>query len=82
MRTILAVMLIALLGTAAHAEGRRGNRSSQPSTEAAKKREAADKAYKAALDKIPNQPKADPWGNVRPGPKVRPAKGQTKSQKK
>ena len=78
MKAIVAVLIIAFMIVAAHAQGRtRGQRSEQPgagASETAKKREAADKAYKAALDRIPNRPPPDPWGNVRPNPKVTPAR--------
>jgi hypothetical protein len=34
-----------------------------------------DKAYKAALDRIPNQKVADPWGNVRGADSTKGQKG-------
>ena len=40
------------------------------------KQKAVDKAYKSAVDKIPEKkPVADPWGTVRPSP---PAAAQNK----
>jgi hypothetical protein len=32
------------------------------------KQEAAEKAYKSAMDKIPEKKTVDPWGNIRPNP--------------
>jgi hypothetical protein len=49
----------------AHARGK-GNRPSTGQTEEQKKKASeAEKAYKSALDKIPDKPKGDPWGGMR-----------------
>jgi hypothetical protein len=65
---VLAVAAVALLATAAYAEGRgKGSRKAQPAqqTEEQKKKAAAEeKAYRDALDKIPDK-KYDPWATMR-----------------
>jgi hypothetical protein len=69
---LIALTTIAVLTTQASAQGRgRGGKGAKPGqqseqrTAEQKKREAdAEKAYKAALDKIPNK-KSDPWENMR-----------------
>lgn len=71
MRTfVAAAVTIALLALPAHAQGLGGKKrhASEPNAEQQKKK-ANDKAYKAALDKIPDQKqKPDPWADVRPAP--------------
>jgi hypothetical protein len=39
--------------------------SEQQSAEQKRKAAEAEKAYKAALDRIPDKQKSDPWGNMR-----------------
>ena len=39
--------------------------SEQQTAEQKRKAAEAEKAYKAALDKIPDKKKSDPWGSVR-----------------
>jgi hypothetical protein len=77
MRILLVVTAILLLALPAFAQGmsggqgvsggkRQNGRATHQMSEAEKqKRKADDAAYKAALDKIPNQSKADPWRNAR-----------------
>ena len=69
MRLLLVALAIASLTMPAHAQRMsRGkqNPAAQQQTEALKKKNAAqDRAYKSALDRIPNQKPADPWGVVR-----------------
>ena len=63
---VIALTAIALLAAPAYARGKGKQESSgQQSEEQKKKAAEADKAYKAALDKIPNKPKPDPWGGMR-----------------
>ncbi len=68
MRTlVIALAAIALLIAPAHAQGRGKGRyspSQQQSAEQKQKAAEAEKAYKAALDKIPEQ-KFDPWAKMR-----------------
>jgi Tfp pilus assembly protein PilE len=70
MRTVVvACAIIAILAGPAYSQGHRkgGKRaasSDQQSEQQKKKASAAEKDYKAALDKIPDK-KFDPWGNVR-----------------
>ena len=71
MRTLIAAAIIALLAVAAHAQGA-GNRRAPtqpqvaPKTENAAKKKADEKAYKDALDKIPeSKEKPDPWKTMR-----------------
>lgn len=75
MRTFLVALAIALLVVPAYAQGgkfggKRRNAASDPQAEALRKKrgDASDKAYKSALDKIPNKP-FDPWGNMREAPR-------------
>ena len=77
MRILLIAMTIVVLALPAYAQdmtngqgiggGKRHRAdSASPTSEADKqKRKAEDAACKAALDKIPNQQKADPWRNAR-----------------
>jgi hypothetical protein len=68
MRTaVIALATIAVLASPMHAQAKgKGSKNSAPAqTEEQKKKAAeAEKAYKAAVDKIPNQ-KYDPWGSMR-----------------
>ena len=71
MRTLIAAAIIALLAVAAHAQGI-GNRKPPVQTKEAPKKEnlakkkADEKAYKDALDKIPeSKEKPDPWKTMR-----------------
>jgi hypothetical protein len=65
---VVALAAIALLIVPAHAQGRGKGRNSgsqqQQSAEQKQKAAEAEKAYKAALDKIPDQ-KFDPWAKMR-----------------
>ena len=71
MRTLLAAALIALLAGAAHAQGMGpGKRQASPKaaqkTEDPAKKKADEKAYRDALDKIPeSKDKPDPWKAMR-----------------
>ena len=64
-----SVASIAILTAPAYAQmrGKGGKHSGSEQQTAEQKRKAAEaeKAYKAALDKIPDKKKSDPWGNVR-----------------
>jgi hypothetical protein len=73
MRYLIAALLIAGLVLSAHAQGmsgmssgmggkgHHGQRGDQP------KRKVDDKAYKSALEKLPDK-KFDPWGSIRDTP--------------
>jgi hypothetical protein len=66
MRTVVvALATIAILTAPAYAKGR-GKPSASPQQSAEQKQKAAEaeRAYKAALDKIPDK-KYDPWGTMR-----------------
>jgi hypothetical protein len=72
MRALIAGLAVALLITPALAQGHQrgggGGKPEQREQAAAQKRkaEAADKAYRAGLDKIPDaNVKQDPWAGVR-----------------
>jgi hypothetical protein len=75
MRTLLAATLASLMSFAvitAYAQdsmgkGRHRGRSEQKG--AASTPKADEKAYKAALDRIPDGGKYDPWGSVRREPR-------------
>jgi hypothetical protein len=67
---VAALAAIAILTAPAYAQGRgkggrRAGGSDQQTEEQKKKNAEADKAYKAALDRIPNRATADPWGGMR-----------------
>jgi len=68
MRILLITLgAIALLIAPAHAQGRGKGKysgSQQQSAEQKQKAAEAEKAYKAALDRIPEH-KFDPWSNMR-----------------
>ena len=69
--SIIALTSIAISTAPAYAQMRgKGGGGKNPGSEqqtAEQKRKAAEaeKAYKAALDKIPDKKKSDPWGSVR-----------------
>jgi hypothetical protein len=68
-RMVLAIMAVAILTTPAFSEGRgKGTKKAgsdlQPQ-EQRKKDVELEKAYKAALKKIPDQKPSDPWTNMR-----------------
>jgi hypothetical protein len=67
--TIAAVML-ALLAMPAHAQARRpggGEKKDVDQQKVQEKQRSDDKAYKAALERIPDsKEKYDPWGVARP----------------
>jgi hypothetical protein len=72
MRTLIAAVMVALLTVAAHAQdGATMGKRQQASAPAAKKedpakKKAEEKAYKDALDKIPeSKEKPDPWKSMR-----------------
>ena len=66
----MALASIAMPSAPAYAQMRGKGGGKHPEAEqqtAEQKRKAAEaeKAYKAALDKIPDKKKSDPWGSVR-----------------
>jgi hypothetical protein len=71
MRIVLMALMIVLLAAPAQAQMRMGKAKQTlggtPEQVASEKKKAAerDKAYKSALDKIPDQKPADPWGKLR-----------------
>jgi hypothetical protein len=71
MRTVVvALASIAILNAPAYAQmrgkgGKHSGSQQQTTSEQKQKAAAAEKAYKAALDRIPDQKKSDPWGHVR-----------------
>ena len=61
----VAAVILALIATPALAQGRRGGGGHDKQTE--KKPQIDEKAYKAALDRIPEpKEKYDPWGVTKP----------------
>ena len=69
---VIALAATAVLIAPAHAQMRGGGKGRQQSAaqqqeNAEKKQEAAaaEKAYKAALDRIPDQKRSDPWSHGR-----------------
>jgi hypothetical protein len=68
--SIIALASIAISTAPAYAQmrGKGGGKppgSEQQTAEQKRKAAEAEKAYKAALDKIPDKKKSDPWGSVR-----------------
>jgi hypothetical protein len=83
-RVFLAIVAIALLTGAAHAQGMTGAGKRGQNEQAAdqqrrqQKAAEAEKAYKAGLEKIPNaDTEQDPWADVR---SAQPGKSNTKSK--
>jgi hypothetical protein len=72
--TIAAVMLALFATAAANAQAKRPHDDQKPKTDDRPK--VDEKAYKAALDRIPEpKEKYDPWGVARPAePAKKPAK--------
>ena len=66
-RVVAALTSIAILTAPAYAQGRGkgGNAPSQQAEETKKRNAEAEKAYKAAVDRIPDKKSADPWGGMR-----------------
>ena len=61
----VAAVILALIATPTLAQGRRGGGSDDRKTE--QKPKIDEKAYKAALDRIPEpKEKYDPWGVTKP----------------
>ena len=69
----MAMAMMALLAMPAHAQTRRPKEEARKTEE--KKPEVDEKAYKAALERIPDsKEKYDPWGVARPAEPARKAK--------
>ena len=66
-RWVAAVAVIAILTAPAYAQGHgKGGKAPSQQTEEKKKHDAeAEKAYKAAVDRIPDKKGSDPWGGMR-----------------
>jgi hypothetical protein len=66
---VIALATIAILTAPAYAQGRgkasKASNGGQQTEEQKKKATQAEKAYKDALGKIPEQKTSDPWANVR-----------------
>jgi hypothetical protein len=63
-----AVIAIAFLAVPAQAQmggGGGGHKHQKQDQNAQPKKKVDESEYKAALKKIPDQPKSDPWGGVR-----------------
>ena len=70
MRTVvIALASVAILTAPAYAQmrgkGGKHSGSEQQTAEQKQKAAEAEKAYRAALDRIPDKKKSDPYGNVR-----------------
>jgi hypothetical protein len=66
---VVATMMLALIAVPAHAQmgGGKRNRGNDDGKAEQKKPQVDDKAYKAALERIPEpKEKYDPWGVARP----------------
>jgi hypothetical protein len=63
-KTLMAVALLALIAVPAHAQSKRGK---IPETNTEQPKKIDEKAYNAALERIPEpKQKYDPWGVARP----------------
>ncbi len=63
---MVAAAMLALIAMPLHAQSKHGKAASDPQADQPKK--VDDKAYKAALERIPEpKEKYDPWGAARPG---------------
>jgi hypothetical protein len=69
MRSFIVVMIILALGMPALAQGRGGGKRDHGNREKSEQRrpKVDEKAYKSALDKLPDK-KFDPWQTVREPP--------------
>ena len=68
MKTLLIAMAMTLFAGLAHGQemsGGKGHHRGSEQRSQAQKPKADEKAYKAALDRIPDGGKYDPWHNVR-----------------
>ena len=64
----IAAFILALLAMPLHAQGRRPQQSDEPKAKQDNRPKVDEKAYKAALERIPEpKEKYDPWGVARPG---------------
>ena len=60
-------VLLALLAMPVHAQGRRGGQGDEPKAKQDNTPKVDDKAYKAALERIPEpKEKYDPWAVAKP----------------
>ena len=67
MRMILIAAMLALVSLPAHAQMGGGRRQPDGPKAEQKKTQVDEKAYKAALERIPEpKEKYDPWGGARP----------------
>jgi hypothetical protein len=68
-KLIVAVVGIAVLTAPAHAQSRgkgsKQSENSQQTDDKKQKKAAAEKAYKDALHRIPEQKSSDPWASMR-----------------
>jgi hypothetical protein len=68
-KLVIVLTAMALLIAPAHAQfrgkGSKRSEAGQQTDDQKKKKAAAEKDYKDALRRIPDQKVADPWGNMR-----------------
>jgi len=63
----IAAFILALLAMPVHAQGRRGGQGDEPKAKQDNTPKVDDKAYKAALERIPEpKEKYDPWAVAKP----------------
>ena len=63
----IAASILALLAMPVHAQGRRGGQGDEPKAKQDTTPKVDDKAYKAALERIPEpKEKYDPWAVAKP----------------
>ena len=73
LRVVLAMAMAVVLAMPAHAQAKRPKEEPRKTEE--KKPEVDEKAYKAALERIPeSREKYDPWGVARPAEPARKTK--------
>ena len=69
MRTLLIAMAMTLVAAVAHGQdvaAGKGHHHASAQKADTQKPKGDEKAYKAALDRIPDGGKYDPWGKIRP----------------
>jgi hypothetical protein len=75
-KLMIAAAVLALVAAPAHAQmgGKRGRTADDKKTDQSASKKVDEKAYKAALERIPEpKEKYDPWGVARPAdPKPKP----------
>jgi hypothetical protein len=74
-RFTIAALILSLLAMPVHAQGRRGQQADEQKAKQDNKPKVDEKAYKAALERIPEpKEKYDPWAVTKPAEPARKPK--------